>query len=169
MTVPDELLNALKTVAFRRGEFLLQDGQVLQEYFDEYALASDPVLLRDIARTMTDLLPASSDVLVGLELGGIALAVAMSAVTGIPAAFLRRQRKTYGTRRQVEGCSIANRRVVLVDDVARSGSQLAHATTLLRSCLATVPVAVCVLDRGLGATDRLAAADVDLRCLITGA
>lgn len=167
MTVSEELLVDIRAVAFRHGDFHLPEGQILREYFDEYALASDPVLLRKVAEALAGLLPPSADVLVGLELGGIALTVAMSAVTGIPAAFLRRQRKTYGTRRQVEGCSVTKRRAVLVDDVTRSGSQLTQAVSLLHGCSATVPVAVCILDRNLGAADRLAAAEVELRCLLT--
>jgi orotate phosphoribosyltransferase len=165
MTASEDLLARLRAVAFRKGEFRLPDGQVLDEYFDQYALASDPHLLRSVAEEIAPLVPPAAEVLVGLELGGIALTVALSAATGVPAAFLRRRRKAYGTRRLVEGASPAGRRAVLVDDVVRSGAQLSQAVTALRGCAAEVSWAVAVLDRRLGALERLGHTGVELRCL----
>lgn len=164
---PDQLRHAIRTTAFRRGEFLLPDGTVLDEYFDEYLVASDPHLLRQVATAMAPLLPAGTDVLAGLELGGVALAVAMSAVTGVPAVFVRHRRKAYGTRRQVEGLPVQGRDVVLVDDVVRTGAQLAGAAEALAAESARVRAAVCVVDRGLGAGQRLAGSQVALRTLLT--
>ncbi len=163
----EQLWEAIRSTALRRGEFQLPDGSVLHEYFDEYALASNPVLLRRVAEAMTVLLPAGTEVLVGIELGGVALAVALSAASGIPAAFVRRTRKTHGTRQQVEGCTVRNRTVVLVDDVVRTGSQLIAAAAVLRREAASVRGAVCVIDRGLGADAKLAAVDIRLRTLAT--
>lgn len=163
----EQLWEAIRSTALRRGEFQLPDGSVLHEYFDEYALASDPVLLRRVAEAMTSLLPPGTEVLVGIELGGVALAVALSAASGVPAAFVRRTRKSYGTRQQVEGCSVRDRTVVLVDDVVRTGTQLIEAATILRREAASVGGAVCVIDRALGADTKLAAVGVGLRTLVT--
>lgn len=166
MTARQELLTQLYAAAMRQGEFFLPDGHLLQAYFDEFALASDPALLRSVAENMCKLLPPTSDVLVGLELGGIAITVAMSAASGLPAAFLRRTRKTYGSRRQIEGRQVAGAHAVLIDDVARSGHQLELAVAVVRAHAADISVAVTVLDRCLGAADRLAeTVGVQLRCL----
>ncbi|MGH3565232.1 MAG: phosphoribosyltransferase family protein [Pseudonocardia sp.] len=94
---------------------------MIDEYFDEYLLAADPALLRDVAAEMARCVPVDTETLVGLELGGIPLTMALSAATGVPAGFLQRERKCYGTRRQLEGHPVAGKRVVLVDDVVRSG------------------------------------------------
>nr|WP_240152329.1 phosphoribosyltransferase family protein [Streptomyces mobaraensis] len=72
---------------------------------------------------MAALVPDDAEVLAGIELGGVPLVVALSAATGLPAAFLRRAPKRYGTRRQAEDAEVDGRRVVLVDDVVRSGGQ----------------------------------------------
>lgn len=167
MTALDSLVSRVWHTACRRGEFHLPTGQVLDEYFDEYVLASDPVLLRDVAAEMALRVPTSAEAVVGLELGGIPLTVALSAVTGLPAGFLRRNRKSYGTRRQLEGCAVEGKRVVLVDDVVRSGSQLVRAASILRRVGASVEDAVCVLDRCLDGRVRLAEHQVDLRCLFS--
>ncbi|MFG7940353.1 orotate phosphoribosyltransferase [Streptomyces cacaoi] len=136
--------------------FTLPDGRVLEAYFDEYRLAADPGLLRDVAATMSALVPAETEVLAGLALGGVPLTVALSAATGLPAAFMRRGRKRYGSKRHIEGAATEGKQVVLVDDVVRSGGQLLTAARTLRIAGAKVTDALCVLERPLGGRRRLA-------------
>ncbi|MFE0061720.1 phosphoribosyltransferase family protein [Streptomyces sp. NPDC059003] len=99
---------------------------------------------------MATLIPADAQVLAGVELGGVPLVVALSAATGPPAAFLRRATKRYGSKRQIEGAAIERRRVVLVDDVVRSGGQLTVMARILRKAGAEVTDALCALERPLG-------------------
>src|SRR5262245_13824495 len=85
------------------GEFVLRSGAVSNEYFDKYLFESDPVLLRAIAEALVPLVPSDTDVLAGLELGGIPIATMLSQLTGLPARFVRKEAKTYGTCRLAEG------------------------------------------------------------------
>ncbi|MFJ8073867.1 orotate phosphoribosyltransferase [Streptomyces sp. NPDC096176] len=160
------LLARIRETAFRQGEFHLPSGQVVHEYFDEFLLAADPALLGDVARALAPAIPPGTEVLIGLELGGVPLTVALSAASGIPAAFLRRRPKAYGTFKQVEGQAVAGRNVVVVDDVVRSGGQALEAAAVLRRLGATVGGTVCVLDRGLEGRARLAAEHIELRSLL---
>lgn len=167
MTIPPGLVARIRDAARRCGAFQLPDGQVIGEYFDQYMLAADPALLRDVAAEMDRLVLPGTDVLVGIELGGIPLAVALSAVSSLPAAFLRRETKPYGTFRQVEGCPVQDRRVGLVDDVVRYGNQALGAAAVLRGIGADVTTLLCVLDRGLDGAARLGRAQIALRPLLT--
>lgn len=169
MTIPASLVARIRGTACQHGVFHLPTGQVIDEYFDEYLLASDPVLLRDVAVEMARFVPPGTEALVGLELGGIPLAVAVSATSRVPAAFLRRERKSYGTCRQIEGYPVEGRRVVLIDDVVRSGSQVLRAAAVLRQLGVRVAIAICVLDRDLGGRERLAEDEIVLRSLLTTA
>jgi orotate phosphoribosyltransferase len=101
------------------GQFTLRSGTLANEYFDKYLFESDPVLLRRVADHMTALVPAGGDLLGGLELGGVPLATMLSSLAGIPALFVRKEAKTYGTRRLAEGSDPAGRTVLLVEDVTR--------------------------------------------------
>jgi orotate phosphoribosyltransferase len=159
------LLHRITTTACVAGPYRLSDGRVLDAYFDEYALAADPALLSDVAEALARLVPDRAEVLAGVELGGVPLVVALSAVTGLPATFLRRTAKRYGTGRQIEGHPVEGSGVVLVDDVVRSGGQLLAMTAALRACGASVVGAVCVLERPLGGRANLAVAGVDLAAL----
>ncbi|WP_414168404.1 orotate phosphoribosyltransferase [Streptoverticillium reticulum] len=143
-------LSARIAAACVDGPFTLADGQELDSYFDEFRLASDPQLLHDVAKAMHALVPAGAEVLAGVELGGIPLVVALSAATGLPAAFLRRLPKRYGSQQQIEGTQIEGRRVVLIDDVVRSGGQLLVMARALRAAGGHVSDALCILERPLG-------------------
>lgn len=167
MTVPASLIDRIRITACQQGIFHLPTGEVIEEYFDEYLLAADRTLLREVAAEMAQYVPVGTEMLVGMELGGIPLAVALSAATGVPAGFLRRERKSYGTRRQIEGQPVAGRDVILVDDVVRSGSQVLRAASVLRRAGASVTIAICVLDRGIGGREHLAENHIVLRSLLT--
>ena len=168
-TSKTDLAARLTAVACVSEPFALADGQRLDGYFDEFRLAADPQLLHDVARAMTALVPDHAEVLAGIELGGVPLVVALSATTGLPAAFIRRQPKGYGTKRQIEGVGIAGRRVVLVDDVVRSGGQLLKMAGVLSNADAVSTDGLCVLERPLGGRQLLALHGVSLRSLLVEA
>jgi orotate phosphoribosyltransferase len=129
------------------GRFTLRSGQVSDEYFDKYLFESDPVLLQRVVACMKDLVPAGTGLLGGLELGGVPLATMLSQATGIPALFLRKQAKEYGTRRIAEGGDPAGCAVLLVEDVITTGGDVARAARVLRELGASVTTVACVIDR----------------------
>lgn len=169
VTTPSTLAARVSEAACVHDAFTLADGQMLDSYFDEYKLASDPQLLHDVADAMAALVPEDAEVLAGIELGGVPLVIALSAATGLPVVFLRRLPKRYGSKRQIEGAGIEGRRVVLVDDVVRSGGQLLTMTRILRIAGAPVTDALCVLERPLGGRLLLHERGVTLRPLLTEA
>jgi orotate phosphoribosyltransferase len=115
-----------------RGSFTLRSGQVSDEYFDKYLFESDPVLLRRVTDQIKTLLPPDTDLLGGLELGGVPLAAVLSQAAGIPALFVRKKAKGYGTRRLAEGGDPAGHIVVLVEDVITTGGAVVQAA---RACV----------------------------------
>ena len=129
------------------GEFTLRSGQVSQEYFDKYLFESDPQLLARVVAQMKDLLPDGTELLGGLELGGIPIVTLLSGETGLPALFVRKQAKTYGTCKLAEGPEVSGRRVTLVEDVITTGGAVRDATRQLREYGATVATCVCAIDR----------------------
>jgi len=129
------------------GEFVLRSGAVSNEYFDKYLFESDPVLLRNVTEALVPLVPEGTDVLAGLELGGIPLATMLSQLTGLPAVFVRKEAKTYGTCRLAEGGDVDGRHLTVVEDVVTSGGQVILSTEDLRERGAIVEHAVIVIDR----------------------
>ena len=163
----DRLARAIYERTHLTGEFVLRSGTVSNEYFDKYLFESDPVLLREIASGLVPLLPSRVEALAGLELGGVPIATMLSQLAGVPAYFVRKEAKTYGTCRLAEGGDVAERRLTVVEDVVTSGGQVITSCGDLRDRGAIVEHAVCVIDREAGGREGLAAIGVELRALYT--
>ncbi len=151
------------------GEFTLRSGQVSTEYFDKYLFESDPLLLGRVAREMVQLLPHDTELLGGLELGGVPLATSVSGILGLPALFVRKQAKTYGTCKLAEGPDFAGKRVTLVEDVITTGGAVRDATTALRAGGAIVEVVVCAIDRSPEGQNPLEDVGLEVRAVLTKA
>jgi orotate phosphoribosyltransferase len=152
-----------------RGTFTLRSGQVSDEYFDKYLFESDPGLLRRVTDAMVPLLPADTELLGGLELGGVPIVAVLSQATGLPALFVRKTAKEYGTRRLAEGGDPAGRVVTLVEDVITTGGAVANAAHALRSLGATVTTVVCAIDRSPSGGGELLSDGVTVRAVLTKA
>lgn len=148
---------------------MLRSGRVADVYFDKYQFESDPALLDALAAQMATLVPAGTEVLAGLEMGGIAVVTALGRHTGLPCAFVRKQAKKYGTARLSEGADVAGRKVLVIEDVVTSGGQVAISTGQLRELGARVDRALCVIDRQDGGTEALAEHGIALSALFTRA
>jgi orotate phosphoribosyltransferase len=140
----------INAIARLRGTFRLRSGRSSTEYFDKYRFESDPMLLRRVAQRMLQLVPDGTEVLAGLELGGVPIATAMSLESGLPAVFVRKAAKEYGTCQAVEGMQIGGRKVLLVEDVITTGGAVADAARLVSSAGADVAAVVCAIWRGEG-------------------
>ncbi|MCY7394848.1 MAG: orotate phosphoribosyltransferase [Nocardioides sp.] len=151
------------------GQFTLRSGQVAPEYFDKYLFEADPALLVRVARQMVDLVPGDTDLLGGLELGGVPIATMLSSLTGRPALFVRKQAKTYGTCKLAEGPDVTGRRVTLVEDVITTGGAVRDATRALRDAGAVVQVVLCAIDRSTEDSHPLADDGLEVRAVLTKA
>jgi orotate phosphoribosyltransferase len=168
--LPDDVTELAREVNARcrlRGAFTLRSGQVSDEYFDKYLFEADPLLLARVAGQMKVLLPHGADLLGGLELGGIPLVTLLSQATGIPALFVRKQAKGYGTRQIAEGGNPAGRTVVLVEDVITTGGAVIAAARALRDLGATVTTVVCAIDRSSPGASGLPSAGIAVRPALT--
>src|SRR5215831_10159697 len=115
------------------GAFTLRSGQTSSVYFDKYQFEASPSILRRVVHQMVPLIPQGTEVLAGLELGGVPIATALSLETGIPAAFVRKSAKQYGTCRLAEGAEVNGKRICLVEDVITTGGQVMIRANELRN------------------------------------
>lgn len=155
----ENLAKDIYKIAHLTGEFKLRSGLVSHEYFDKYRFEAQPHLLKQIAAAMKRLVPAGTEVLAGLEMGGIPVATALSLETGIQAVFVRKEAKAYGTCRIAEGLeSIKGRRVCIIEDVITTGGQVILSAEDLRREGAIVEQVLCVISRQQGGEEKLAQA-----------
>jgi len=162
-----DLARRIYAAAHLTGTFTLRSGVVSHEYFDKYRFESEPQLLSSIAAACSQLVPSGVDALAGLELGGVPLATMISQVTGLPAVFVRKEAKTYGTCQLAEGAGIEGRRLCIIEDVVTSGGAILDAASELRARGAVLGPVICVIDRESGGREKLAVEALELFALYT--
>lgn len=149
------------------GTFKLRSGAVSDTYFDKYLFESDPLLLKLICEQMALQVPAETEILAGLEMGGIPVVTMLSHVTGIPAAFIRKSAKSYGTCKYAEGPDLVGKNITIIEDVVSSGGAIIEALDHLAQD-GIHPISVlCVIDRQTGGSENLKSRDHQLHSVFT--
>lgn len=128
MTLAQEIAQVSKL----EGKFKLRSGKYSTEYFDKYNFEANPNLLDKITTALIPLIPPKTEVLAGLEMGGIPIATLLSHKTKIPTAFIRKTPKKYGTCQFAEGESLKNKTVVIIEDIVSSGGAIIEAVKKMR-------------------------------------
>ncbi|MBK6903119.1 MAG: orotate phosphoribosyltransferase [Saprospirales bacterium] len=143
----EELAREIFASSYLTGNFMLRSGVYSSEYFDKYRFESNPSILRAIASEFAKVLPGPIQLLAGMELGGIPLATALSMETGLPCLFVRKEAKSHGTQKSIEGVDFEGKTVCLVEDVVTTGGQIVDGINAIRDNGGTVEHALCVILR----------------------
>lgn len=163
----DELAKKIYNTSYLQGQFYLRSGSISKEYFDKYLFESNPDLLKEIANRMSQLLPLETEVLAGLEMGGIPIVTALSILTNKKAVFVRKRAKEYGTCKIAEGADIFGKNVCVIEDVVTTGGQIIKSVEELRNMGAVVTTVLCVIQRKQESCEMLAKENLELRPLFT--
>ncbi len=147
------VIEMFKIGAIQFKPVTLKSGLVSPYYNNLRLLSSYPLLLRKVAALMSSKMAEDGlkpDIVVGIAMAGIPLAVALSQHTGIPGGYVRSEAKAHGTKQMVEGVWPEGATAVLVDDVVSDGaSKLEVIGHLEKAGLKTHDIVVLV-DRGQG-------------------
>ncbi|MHC1629561.1 MAG: orotate phosphoribosyltransferase [Methanoculleaceae archaeon] len=149
--------------AIEYGNFQLASGQESNWYVDIKTAMTDPDLLWMVARTIAG--QSGFDVVAGVAVGAVPLAVAVSLTSRKPYAIIRRAEKGYGKSGTLIG-DVSGRRVLLVEDVVTTGGSVLSGVEVLRQADATVRDVVCVVDREQGGEALLEKAGIRLHSLV---
>ncbi|HJJ96128.1 MAG TPA: orotate phosphoribosyltransferase [Methanocorpusculum sp.] len=156
-----DLLIQYKAVEF--GDFTLASGAKSKYYIDVKTAIMQPALLSEIAKEVAG--HYTFDVIAGVAVGGVPLAVAVSLASGKPCAVIRAAAKDHGKSQMVIG-DVAGKHVLLIEDVTTSGGSSKYGIDELRKAGAIVDAVVVVVDRDNGAEALLAADGVTLHPLV---
>ncbi len=162
-----DMAKEIYETAHLTGTFTLRSGQVSNDYFDKYLFESSPRLLGAIGWELSTRIPIGTEVLAGLEMGGIPIATVLSLETNIPAAFVRKKAKEYGTCKLAEGAAIEGKRVCVIEDVVTTGGQIISSVNGLREAGAIVEDVLCIIERNPEGRRRLEEIGLRLHALFT--
>lgn len=162
-----ELVREIYNTSYLRGQFHLRSGTISNEYFDKYLFESEPHLLKEIANEMSRLIPDDTEVIAGLEMGGIPIVTVLSLITNKKASFVRKKAKEYGTCKIAEGAEVSGKNVCIIEDVVTTGGQIIKSVKELRNQGAIITTVLCVIQRNAEASEILAKENLELKPLFT--
>jgi orotate phosphoribosyltransferase len=156
-----ELLIRHKAIEF--GDFTLASGKKSPYYVDIKTAVTNPDLLVAVVSAIAE--QHKFDVVAGVAVGGVPLAVATSIITKKPYAIIRAEEKDHGKKEVIIG-AVRDREVLLVEDVTTSGGSALYGITALRAAGARADRVVTVVDREQGAGAMLRQQGVHLLPLV---
>ena len=163
----EDLIQLLKECgAIKFGRFVLTSGAISDYYIDIKKASTDPKTLQIIAQELSKY-TKGYDLLAGMELGAVPLVVALSLETNLPYVMIRKEKRGHGTSKQIEGCDVKNKKVLVIEDVTTSGGSVVKTIQVLRENNAEVDKVLVVVDRESGAKEKLQKLNVTFVSLLS--
>ncbi|MEO5509549.1 MAG: orotate phosphoribosyltransferase [Longimicrobiales bacterium] len=161
----ERLHQLLRDRSLRRGEFVLASGKHSNYYIDARLTTMSGEGQLTIGRIALIEMHAHGWIpthVGGLTLGADPVAYAIAhtaAMSGRPidAFTVRKETKTHGTGRLIEGADLSGAKVVVVEDVITTGDSARRAIAAVREAGATVLGVLAVVDRNEGGREALEA------------
>ncbi|AAZ57041.1 orotate phosphoribosyltransferase [Thermobifida fusca] len=171
MSDRDDLLRQINDKAVVRGRVILSSGAEADYYVDLRKITLDGQSAPLVGRVMLDLTAdLDYEAVGGLTLGADPVATAMmhaAAAQGrrLDAFVVRKESKTHGLQRRIEGPDVRGRRVLAVEDTSTTGGSVLTAVSALREAGADVVGVAVIVDRG--ARDRIVSEGLTYRAAYT--
>jgi orotate phosphoribosyltransferase len=162
-TAKSRLLELVKERSVIRQAVTLSSGQSSSFYIDGKMVlmcAESASLIGEILYSMTKEL--NLDAIGGPEVGAIPMATAAviryhAAGRGLEGFFVRKEAKSHGTQKIIEGKLLPGYRTAIVEDVMTTGGSVTQAITAVQKAGATIAVVIALVDRLQGAGQRIEA------------
>jgi len=153
------------------GDFTLASGKSSSYYVDLRLVPSYPhefrMMVKYLEKQITeDIGLENFESIVSVPTGGLVIASALAIETVKPLIYVRSKPKNYGTSKSVEGKIHDGMKVVMIDDVATTGSSVLNATKSLTEVNVPVKDAYVIVDRMEGATEALKELGVKMHSIL---
>lgn len=143
--------------AVKFGEFKTKIGLRTPVYFDLRVIISYPKLMLKLAKALWTLVDDSTEVsrICGVPYTALPLTTLISVEEKIPMLMKRKEAKSYGTKKLIEGVFSPGDTCVIIEDIITSGSSILETVDVLKKENLSVTEAYVVIDREQGGRQNL--------------
>ncbi len=161
----------VKTGAIKFGVFTLTSGKLSPYYVDLRIVPSFPEALSKVVGIYEDLVRTAVGIkkfhrIAGVPTAGVPFASILSFRLRKPFLYVRKETKTHGRERRIEGLLSPGEKILIVDDLITTGKSTGEAVEAVRSEGGLVEDAVVLIDREEGGAKHLKAMGVTLHAFI---
>lgn len=158
--------------AFKFGDFKMKVGINSPVYFDLRVIVSYPDVMNTLAELLTEYIrqigvETSGVHLCGVPYTALPIATLISIKADRPMLIRRKEVKTYGTKKLIEGKFNAGDKCLIIEDVVTSGSSILDTVNDLRAEGLVVTDAIVVVDREQGGVQNTEESGVRMHSLFT--
>lgn len=162
------ILDLYKIKAVKFGEFTLKSGIISPIYIDLRLTTSYPKILNTIAEIIWDKIQhLSFDMLCGVPYTAIPFTSIIAVAHNIPMVMCRKELKSHGTKKIVEGYFQAGQTCLIVEDLITSGASILETATSLKESGLIVKDTVVLIDREQNGKKLLAQQNYNLHSVFT--
>jgi uridine monophosphate synthetase len=156
MLTRDLSLTLFDIGAIKTGNFTLKSGLNSPIYIDLRLLISVPDILEMLAQKIGfRTAQLDFDLVCGVPYTAIPIATAFSLSKKVPMILKRKEAKSHGTKKMVEGIYEPGQKVLLIEDIVTSGMSLLETIESLEEAGLVVEDTICLVDREQGGKEQL--------------
>lgn len=149
-----ELGRLVKSIAYLEGDFTLRSGQKSKYYLDKYLFETHYDVLDKVTTAFQQKIQkeyGDFDLLAAPELGAVSLVAALSIKLKKNFVIVRKDKKDYGTSKQIEGNILGVKKVLIVEDILTTGGAAIKSADAIKEAGLEVIAILGTIDRLQGA------------------